>query len=59
VGCSGGPRGGFYRGRGGGERPGEAEKRLVMVGSFHGFDCFGIEGGAERMGRGTILRRGG
>jgi hypothetical protein len=46
-----GPRGGFYRGRGGGEWPGEAEKRLAMVGSFNGFFHFGIEGGVERMGR--------
>jgi hypothetical protein len=43
----GGPRGGFYRGRGGGERSGEVQKRLAMVGSFNGFGRFSIEGGSE------------
>jgi hypothetical protein len=58
---SGGPRGGFYRCRGGGERLREAKKRLVMVGSFNGFSYFSIEGGSGEhgAGRGTILRRGG
>jgi hypothetical protein len=31
---------------GGGERPGEAEKQLEMVGSFNGFNRFSIEGGS-------------
>jgi hypothetical protein len=30
-----------------------------MVGNFNGFNRFGIEGGVERTGRGTVLRRGG
>jgi hypothetical protein len=47
VGCSGGLRGGFYRGRDGGEWPGEVEKWLAMVGSFNGLGCFGIEGAGE------------
>jgi hypothetical protein len=47
-----GPRGGFYWGRGGGERLGEAEKRLAMVGSFNGFGRFGIEGGSGEDGVG-------
>jgi hypothetical protein len=41
-----GPWGGFYRGRGGGELPGEAEKQLMMVGSFNGLGHFGVEGGS-------------
>jgi hypothetical protein len=33
--------------------------RRGMVGSFDVFGHFGIEGGAERVGRGTVPRRGG
>jgi hypothetical protein len=47
-----GSSGRLLYGRGGGERPGEAEKRLVMVGSFNGFDRFGIEGVGEQRGWG-------
>jgi hypothetical protein len=53
----GGPRGGFYWGRGGGERPGEAEKRLEMVGSFNGFGRFGIEGGSGEDGAGHCFEK--
>jgi hypothetical protein len=51
-----GLRGGFFRCRGGGEQPGEAEKWLAMVRSSNGFSHFVIEGGERRGWGGAPFR---